>query len=698
MALSIAIVSEFNGAGIQKAVKEFRNLETSSQRANYAIRKAAVPATAAIGALATASFEAAQKASDLNEQTSKTNVVFGNAAKAVVDFSKKAATQIGQSQTEALKAAGTFGVLGKAAGLSGASLGKFATDFTVLASDLASFNNTSPEEAVMAIGAALRGEAEPIRRYGVLLNDATLKNKALELGLIKTTKGALDPQTKSLAAQAVILEQTKDAQGDFARTSDGLANSQRILKARLDDAVTSLGQAFLPILEKIVPVLTKMADFAAQNASLIGAMSVAVGAFAGVIVAARVAMAAWKAVAVITTGVNWALASSYTAVQVATGIGIATALAGAAAFVIIKKKMDKARESANQYAQALPPIIDSQKALNDYIGPVATRDFTKFRSGVTDTIPTVKDFGKETKKVADSANKMRDAIKEAKDAVRKDMADALDAAKAKVKDAQHAFDDFGRSVGKALTESYSFKDAYNDAQDTGGGFLKGLTSQTTKIKKFGDLVKRLISQGLSERNLQQVLDAGVDAGTAIAEELLNGAGAILEANKLTAEIDALAKDVGLDASNKFYKAGVDAANAMLTGLQKTIAETEIKLNMPGLTLNQVKGIGADFSNATQPSSWESDFNDWVAKGMPGFSVEGIGVPMFANGGIVTQPTLGMVGEAGPEAIIPLDQMASMGGTNVTIHVNGGDPNAVVSALRTYMRQNGSIPIRVSNIY
>ena len=57
----------------------------------------------------------------------------------------------------------------------------------------------------------------------------------------------------------------------------------------------------------------------------------------------------------------------------------------------------------------------------------------------------------------------------------------------------------------------------------------------------------------------------------------------------------------------------------------------------------------------------------------------------------------MIGEAGPEAVIPLDKIGTMG-TNVTILVNGGDPNAVVAALRTYMRQNGSIPIKINNAY
>jgi hypothetical protein len=72
-----------------------------------------------------------------------------------------------------------------------------------------------------------------------------------------------------------------------------------------------------------------------------------------------------------------------------------------------------------------------------------------------------------------------------------------------------------------------------------------------------------------------------------------------------------------------------------------------------------------------------------------------GIPALADGGIVTGPQLALIGEAGPEAVIPLDRMGSMGGNNVTINVQGADPNAVVDALRRYMRTNGAVPIRVS---
>ena len=76
---------------------------------------------------------------------------------------------------------------------------------------------------------------------------------------------------------------------------------------------------------------------------------------------------------------------------------------------------------------------------------------------------------------------------------------------------------------------------------------------------------------------------------------------------------------------------------------------------------------------------------------------GLASTRMAAGGIVTSPTLALIGESGPEAVVPLSRMGSMGG-GVTINVHGGDPNAVVDALRRYMRQNGSIPIEVSSVY
>ena len=234
---------------------------------------------AAAGAMAIKiGVDAVKAASDLSETISKVGVLFGDTADDIEKFADGAASSLGQTKQEALDAAATFATFGKAAGLSGKDLSKFSIDFVKLSSDLASFNNTSPEQAINAIGSALRGEAEPLRQYGVLLDDASLRQAALELGIISTTKNALTPQQKVLAAQALIYKQTGTAQGDFERTSDGLANKTRILTAQLENAKTTIGEALLPIVlelanlfsEKVIPIVQKVADAFSSKADGMG--------------------------------------------------------------------------------------------------------------------------------------------------------------------------------------------------------------------------------------------------------------------------------------------------------------------------------------------------------------------------------------------------------------------------------------------
>ena len=247
--LKLSILADVAGLskGLNQGASEVQGF--GSKIADFG-KKAAI-AFAAVAAAATAfavkfGKDAINAASDLSETISKTGVLFGDSAKEVEAFAATAAGALGQSKQQALDAAATFATFGKSAGLAGDDLVSFSTDFVSLASDLASFNNTSPEQAITAIGSALRGESEPLRAYGVLLDDATLRQAALKLGIVSTTKDALTPQQKVLAAQKVIYDQTGSAQGDFARTADGLANSQRVLSAQIENVTSSIGMALLP--------------------------------------------------------------------------------------------------------------------------------------------------------------------------------------------------------------------------------------------------------------------------------------------------------------------------------------------------------------------------------------------------------------------------------------------------------------------
>lgn len=210
----------------------------------------------AIGGLIKGSVKAA---SDLAESVSKVGVVFGDSAGEVKKFAKTAATSLGTSEQKALEATGTFGNLFVALKIGQKPAAAMSTKLVALAGDLASFNNVDPAQALDALRSGLTGETEPLKKFGVNLNDATLKQKALELGLTSTTKGTLPPAIKAQAAYALILEQTKTAQGDFTRTSGGLANQQRILSAQFDDLKAKIGKGLLPVVTAIVRFLNEKA-------------------------------------------------------------------------------------------------------------------------------------------------------------------------------------------------------------------------------------------------------------------------------------------------------------------------------------------------------------------------------------------------------------------------------------------------------
>jgi hypothetical protein len=218
-----------------------------------------------------------QAASDLEEGISKTSAVFGDEAlPALEQWAAGASTAFGQSKQQALEAASSYGNLLQAFGLTRKEAMGMSTDMVELASDLASFNNTSIDDALLAIRSGLSGETEPLKKFGVALSEVRLKETAEEMGLIaEGAKGPLSVAIKSQAAYALILKDTSLAQGDFARTSDGLANSQRTLESEIANVKTEIGVAFIPIMkelviafrealpeirEKLVPALGEMAE------------------------------------------------------------------------------------------------------------------------------------------------------------------------------------------------------------------------------------------------------------------------------------------------------------------------------------------------------------------------------------------------------------------------------------------------------
>jgi hypothetical protein len=244
-----------------------RNLERAFRRSGAAgdrfatnMRKAGIAAGVAFAAVGVAAVKGISAASDLNEQINKSKVVFDKSSDAILSWSKTTADAFGLSQRAALEAAGSFGQVFQAAGVTEKQSAKMSKSIVELAADLASFNNIDPAEALDRLRSGLAGETEPLRRVGVFLTAATVQQEAYRLGIAKTGAQLTEGQ-KIQARYSLIMGQTAKAQGDFGRTSGSLANALRRVRAQFEDLVAGLGSKILPA---VAGAVDKFSDFIAE--------------------------------------------------------------------------------------------------------------------------------------------------------------------------------------------------------------------------------------------------------------------------------------------------------------------------------------------------------------------------------------------------------------------------------------------------
>lgn len=343
--------------------------------------------------------QAVDAASNLAEAQSKVNVVFGESSDVITSFAENSATAFGQSKAQALEATGTFGNLFRAIGLTEEQSAKFSTSLTGLASDLASFNNTSVDDALTALRSGLVGETEPLKRFGVNLNEATLKAKALEMGLSDGI-GTLDANAKAQAAYALIMEQTTLAQGDFARTSDGLANKQRIAKAEFENTKAELGQNLLPIMQQVTGAATDL--LGAFNSLPSSLQTVAVAGAALAVVGPRIGDA-WSAVASSFGKVQGALTSTVSSVGYLKSAGVALA-AGVTAYHATYAALEglvSFEGDISALGDALDHLGSSGAGLGDVFNQLDGGDAEQVAGGVQNLIDTL---------AASNTDRARDAL------------------------------------------------------------------------------------------------------------------------------------------------------------------------------------------------------------------------------------------------------------------------------------------------
>jgi hypothetical protein len=462
--LGIPIVTEFDGTGINKAIAEFKNLDTAAQKTKFAFKKALIPATAAVAGLGAALFDATKGAiEDTAAQELLTKALQNNTAAtdaqiaANEDWISTQGKLLGVTDSELRPA------IAKLATQTG-SLEK-AQQGASLAMDIAAATGKPLSAVTDALAKAYGGNTRALAKLDPKLRD--LVKEGLD------AEGAMSVLADTFGGAATTKANT--AEGQFQR-----------LAVSLDETKETIGTALLPIVEKVLPFLTRMGDWASENTTTFLVIAGVIGGIAAAVVLVNGAMAVFTAVMTVAT-VAQTLFNAAMAMNPVTLIVIGIGLLIAALVIAYKK-------------------------------------FEGFRN-VVDTV--------------------------------------------------------FRFVGNA-------------------------------VKLWVDGVK------------------------------------------------------------------------IYFGVVYTIFKT---------LFNSIASL---WNNTIGKLSFK--FPSFV----PGFGGKGFDVPnipMLADGGIVRSATLAVIGEAGPEAVVPLSRAGEFGmggGNNVTIHVNGGDPQQVVNALRRYMQVNGSVPIRVSN--
>lgn len=213
--------------------------------------------------------------SSLTEVENVVRTTFGNYEKLIQDFSKTSMQDFGMSELTAKQVASRFQAMGTAMGFSQGKMADMSLQLTKLTADMASFYDMEQSDVARNLQAVFTGETEPLRKYGLDLTQATLKEWAMKQGL-DADISSMTQAEKTMLRYQYVMANTAAAQGDFARTSDTWANQVRILKQSFEQLAAIIGgaliNAFKPFVRTLNAVMQKVIAFATTVTNALGSI------------------------------------------------------------------------------------------------------------------------------------------------------------------------------------------------------------------------------------------------------------------------------------------------------------------------------------------------------------------------------------------------------------------------------------------
>ena len=328
-------------------------------------------------------------ASDLNEVQNVVDTTFGTeGAVRINEWARNAAEAFGESELQAKQFTSTLGAMFKSMGVGQADMEEMSMSLAGLAGDMASFYNLDPTEAFEKLRSGISGETEPLKQLGINMSVANLEAFALSEGITKAYGSMTQAEQATLRYQ-YIMSATADAQGDFANTSDGLANQQRILQLEIQTLAAEIGQDLMPIAQEVLTIARDGIQWISENkdaleglAAAAGVAATAYGVWRATLKAEELYDKAAAGIKGITAAINGAeaaggLTSALSGAETAaSGMGTTllgalgpagwatvAAIAGIGAIIAIVYELKKAQEEA---LQSQYEYMDSFYSLADY--------------------------------------------------------------------------------------------------------------------------------------------------------------------------------------------------------------------------------------------------------------------------------------------------------------------------------------------
>ena len=782
MAIIVPILTQFDDSGIKKAIREFERAKTSidkfsaigsgfkavgsSLTQNVTLPIAGV--VTALGLMVRGAIDAESSQARLKKLLTNT----AGATKSEIDLLIKQASALEKvgvaSKNNIITTMSQLATFD----LTGSTISKLTPAILdyVLAEKGAAATSDDFKSMTNGLAQALNGQFGSLSRIGFVLDEETKK---------KIKSGT---ESERAAALVQVLNSTYK---DFNKSLlDTPAGQLEALKRDFGDMKNQIGVALMPVMldfvkivrEDLMPLVQKAADYVKKLVERFQGLSdetkKQVALFVGLV-------AALGPLLYILGPIITSLAAFYKVFKAislaltANPIGIVVALLGLLAYAVYKAwtTSDQFRQGIAKLGNALISLAEIVvnvvikyfnlwiKQFNSVIGVLnffgisinkigeigevsfkklsfASVNAGKQVSGLSDEASGLGDIlsgdlnpnlddtkasltgaGDAADKAEKAFKKMKEAAKEAAQVVVDKLEDSLRKAEKALEDVKGKFTDFKDAIGSTIKGILNFGDAAES-----GDFLKGLTDQAVKATAFANKVKQLVVMGLNETALRQVLEAGFDAGSKIADYIIAGGQTIVQqVNQLTDSIAIVADEVGTMGAVNFYQAGITQGEALVEGIRTALelARADLKRIVDSLSADGGGGGGTTAplitdkpkDGGTKPtinlSKLTTSAVSKIASSMSGASdvasrsytalAQAYGVTRFARGGIVTSPQIGMVGEAGPEAIIPLSgKNAGMGNTfNIVVNAGVGTNGAqvgsqIVEAIKKYERTSGQV--------